>query len=75
MLEPIADAADLMVDTSRTSVHELRELIRERVGGRSEGRMSILFQSFAYRHGVPDDADFVFDAAPAQSLLGTGLAR
>lgn len=61
LLEPIADAADLIIDTTRTSVHELRELIRQRVRGRTEGRMSILFESFAYRHGVPDDADFVFD--------------
>jgi UPF0042 nucleotide-binding protein len=61
LLEPIADAADLIVDTTRTSVHELRELIRQRVGARTEGRMSILFESFAYRHGVPGDADFVFD--------------
>jgi UPF0042 nucleotide-binding protein len=61
LLEPIADAADLIIDTTRTTVHELRELIRQRVGGRSEGRMSILFESFAYRHGVPGDADFVFD--------------
>jgi len=61
LLEPIADAADLIIDTTRTSVHELRELIRLRVGGRIEGRMSILFESFAFRHGVPGDADFVFD--------------
>jgi UPF0042 nucleotide-binding protein len=61
LLEPICDAADLVLDTSRTSVHDLRELIRNRVAGRTAGRMSILFESFAYRHGVPDDADFVFD--------------
>ena len=34
LLEPIADAADLIIDTTRTSVHELRELIRQRVGAR-----------------------------------------
>jgi len=61
LLQPIADAADLVIDTTRSSVHELRELIRQRVGARIEGRMSILFESFAYRHGVPGDADFVFD--------------
>jgi UPF0042 nucleotide-binding protein len=61
LLEPIADAADLVIDTTRTSVHELRELIRQRVGARREGRMSILFESFAFRHGVPSAADFVFD--------------
>jgi UPF0042 nucleotide-binding protein len=62
MLAPVANAADLTVDTSSLSVHELRELIRERVVERKEGGPSLLFQSFAYRHGVPDDADFVFDA-------------
>jgi UPF0042 nucleotide-binding protein len=62
LLAPVANAADLTVDTSRLSVHELRELIRERVVERRPGGPSLLFQSFAYRHGVPDDADFVFDA-------------
>jgi UPF0042 nucleotide-binding protein len=62
LLAPLANAADLTVDTSRLSVHELRELIRERVVERTNAGPSLLFQSFAYRHGVPDDADFVFDA-------------
>jgi len=57
-------------------VHELRELIRQRVAGRSEGRMSILFESFAYRHGVPDDADFVFDVRSLPNpYWEPGLAR
>lgn len=76
LLEPIADAADLIIDTTRTSVHDLRELIRQRVGGRTEGRMSILFESFAYRHGVPDDADFVFDVRSLPNpYWEPGLAR
>jgi UPF0042 nucleotide-binding protein len=62
LLAPLANAADLTIDTSRLSVHELRELIRERVVEESNPGPSLLFQSFAYRHGVPDDADFVFDA-------------
>lgn len=62
LLAPVATAADLTVDTSRLSVHELRELIRERIVEHRSGGPSLLFQSFAYRHGVPDDADFVFDA-------------
>jgi UPF0042 nucleotide-binding protein len=62
LLAPVANAADLTVDTSRLSVHELRELVRERVVERKGGGPSLLFQSFAYRHGIPDDADFVFDA-------------
>ena len=62
LLAPVANAADLTIDTSKLSVHDLRELIRERVVERRSGGPSLLFQSFAYRHGVPDDADFVFDA-------------
>ena len=62
LLDPIASSADLVIDTTRSSVHELRELIRQRVGDRSAGHMSILFESFAFRHGLPGDADFVFDA-------------
>jgi RNase adapter protein RapZ len=76
LLEPIADAADLIIDTTRTSVHELRELIRQRVGARTDGRMSILFESFAYRHGVPGDADFVFDVRSLPNpYWEPGLAR
>jgi UPF0042 nucleotide-binding protein len=62
LLEPVASAADLTVDTSRLSVHELREMVRARVAERPVTGPSLLFESFAYRHGVPDDADFVFDA-------------
>jgi RNase adapter protein RapZ len=62
LLAPLNNAADLTIDTSRLSVHELRELIRERIVEKSHAGPSLLFQSFAYRHGVPDDADFVFDA-------------
>jgi len=62
LLAPVANAADLTIDTSRLSVHELRELVRERVVERKGSGPSLLFQSFAYRHGIPDDADFVFDA-------------
>jgi UPF0042 nucleotide-binding protein len=62
LLEPLVNAADLVVDTSRLSVHELRELINRRVGRRPRDRMTVLFESFGYKHGIPGDADFVFDA-------------
>lgn len=61
LLTPITDIADLIIDTSHTSVHQLREAVRNRIDQRSEQRLSILFQSFAYRTGVPADADLVFD--------------
>ena len=61
LLEPIAGAADMVVNTSNFSVHDLRELVRQRVGSHSDSHMSILFESFAFKHGLPGDADFVFD--------------
>ena len=61
LLEPIIDIADLVVDTSATNVHELRSLIGNRVASRAEGKLSILLESFGFKHGLPADADFVFD--------------
>lgn len=60
-LAPVADAADLRLDTSDTNVHQLRSLVRERLA-RARRPLSVLLQSFAYRRGVPNDADFVFDS-------------
>jgi len=62
LLEPVTDSADLVIDTTRMSVHELRELIRKRVEQRHEGRLSIMFESFGFKDGLPGDADFVFDS-------------
>ena len=62
LLEPIADIADQVIDTSRMSVHQLRDLINRRVDPRSPERLSMQFESFGFKHGIPGDADFVFDA-------------
>jgi UPF0042 nucleotide-binding protein len=61
LLEPITIAADLVIDTSNMGVHALRERIRERMVQRREGQLSVMFESFGYKHGIPGDADFVFD--------------
>jgi UPF0042 nucleotide-binding protein len=61
ILGPIIDDADLIIDTSDTSVYELRENISERIGNRAHYSLSILIESFGYKHGLPPDADFVFD--------------
>jgi UPF0042 nucleotide-binding protein len=61
LLEPITGAADLVIDTSSMTVHTLRERIRERVAREGEARVSLMFESFGYKHGIPGDADFVFD--------------
>jgi RNase adapter protein RapZ len=61
LLEPVITAADWVIDTSNMSVHALRELIRGRIARHSEDRLSLMFESFGYKHGIPGDADFVFD--------------
>lgn len=61
VLAPIAEQADLVIDTSRTTIHQLRDLVRQRVHSDESTGLSILVQSFGYKHGVPGDADFVFD--------------
>jgi UPF0042 nucleotide-binding protein len=62
MLRPVAKHASVVIDTSRTLYHQLRELIKDQIGERDFKHISLQFQSFGYKHGVPLDADFVFDA-------------
>jgi RNase adapter protein RapZ len=61
VLGPIINTADLIIDTTATSVYALRQQIQQRIGYRDPGKLSILVESFGYKHGLPRDADFVFD--------------
>jgi UPF0042 nucleotide-binding protein len=61
LLGQIINAADLVIDTTRTSIYELADAIRERVDRRKTNMLSVLIQSFGFKHGIPADADFVFD--------------
>ena len=61
LLQPIAHLADLAIDTTLLSMHELRDLVRSRVAIVNH-EFALLFQSFAYKTGVPIDADLLFDA-------------
>lgn len=61
-LRPIRAIADLVIDTSRFNVHELRSYVTERFQQKSpEKGVLVSCVSFGYRHGVPEDADLVFD--------------
>ncbi|ALO46972.1 RNase adapter RapZ [Pseudohongiella spirulinae] len=62
LLEPIATLAGLSIDTSSMSVHQLRELVRSRILERKNASLSVMFESFGFKNGVPVDADLVFDA-------------
>ncbi|NND55085.1 MAG: RNase adapter RapZ, partial [Gammaproteobacteria bacterium] len=60
LLGPVIYAADLIIDTTTTSIHELRETLRQRLAG-DQTELSIQIESFGFKNGVPYDADFVFD--------------
>ena len=61
-LEPITRYAQLVIDTTSKSPHELCEVIVQRVLGEKSAHISLLFTSFGFKNGAPNDADFVFDA-------------
>ena len=61
LLGPVINSAELTIDTTRTTVYELRDWMSTRVARREPSALSILIQSFGYKHGLPADADFVFD--------------
>ena len=61
-LAPIRALADVIIDTSKFNVHDLRETIVEKFRGeREESKIVVYVTSFGYRHGVPADSDLVFD--------------
>lgn len=62
LLEPIATLADLTLDTTSLSLHQLRDVIKNRVALREGNGLALQFQSFGFKNGVPVDADLVFDA-------------
>lgn len=62
LLDPVIQAADLVVDTTHMGVHELRDVIVERIDQRRGAELSVTLVSFGFKHGVPGDCDFVFDA-------------
>ncbi len=60
-LSPIADTSDLCIDTSNTSIHQLRSQIRDQFIGQPANEITVQLKSFGFKHGLPEDADFVFD--------------
>jgi UPF0042 nucleotide-binding protein len=62
LTRPLREAADAVIDTSALNVHQLRRQVITGFALSHAPGLSLLFESFAYRRGVPADADFVFDA-------------
>jgi UPF0042 nucleotide-binding protein len=61
VLSPLHEIADLIIDSSRTNVHQLRKTISQRVAEHDAGTLALNFTSFGFKHGLPHDADYVFD--------------
>ncbi len=62
MTAPLRAAADAVIDTTGLNVHQLRRKVVTEFALRQDNTLSLLFESFAYKRGVPAEADFVFDA-------------
>ena len=61
-LRPLRALADTIIDTTEMNVHQLRKAVLGRLEPGLKPQVSLLFESFAYKAGLPGDADFVFDA-------------
>ena len=61
ILAEIELSADLVIDTTTTSIYQLADIIRSRVDRRQTEALSVLIESFGFKYGIPADADFVFD--------------
>ncbi len=61
LLSELAEHADLRMDTSSSTLHQLRDIIRRRIGRGPGNTLSLMVESFGFKHGMPRDADFVFD--------------
>ena len=62
MLMRISSVADLRIDTTNISIHELARQITVLVQGKPEKNLVIIFESFGFKDGIAMDADFVFDS-------------
>lgn len=61
LMEPIRKLADVVIDTTKFNVHELRQFIIHRFQKTDRRPMMVSLVSFGYRYGLPADADLVFD--------------
>ncbi|MCP3687959.1 MAG: RNase adapter RapZ [Gammaproteobacteria bacterium] len=61
LLQNILANADLIIDTTSLNVHQLRRTIIQRLLPDTGTDLAILVQSFGFKHGLPNDTDFVFD--------------
>ncbi|WP_299873821.1 RNase adapter RapZ [uncultured Cocleimonas sp.] len=61
LIAPIREIADIQIDTSTTNIYELASKITSRVCNTKQQSLSLMFQSFGFKHGTPRDSDYLFD--------------
>lgn len=61
LLEPLRSHADMIIDTSEQTVHDLKSELRRWLGLHEGDTLSVSVQSFSYKLGVPRGLDLVFD--------------
>ena len=61
LMAPIRKVADIVIDTTKFNVHELRQFVTKSFFSPGQSPMMVGVVSFGYRYGVPADADLVFD--------------
>jgi UPF0042 nucleotide-binding protein len=61
LLQPLQQRADWVIDTSDINIHQLRRQVWKSIGSESQA-MTVVLESFAFKRGVPQDVDFLFDA-------------
>ncbi|HAS6299329.1 TPA: RNase adapter RapZ [Vibrio vulnificus] len=61
MLKPLKEIADILLNSSNQSLHDLSEDVRYRIEGKERNKLIMVFESFGFKFGLPTDADYVFD--------------
>lgn len=61
LLEGLRQRADWVIDTSDTNIHQLRRQVWNCIDADNDA-MTVVLESFAFKRGVPQDVDFIFDA-------------
>ena len=75
LLDPVIQIADLIIDTTHLGVHQLRDMVVQRIDQRQSGRLSVTLVSFGFKYGIPGDCDFVMDARTLPNPYWVGELR
>jgi UPF0042 nucleotide-binding protein len=75
LLDPVIQIADLVIDTTHLGVHQLRDMVVQRIDQRQSGRLSVSLVSFGFKYGIPGDCDFVMDARTLPNPYWVGELR